>query len=155
MDEDNIFPDDFEDYEDIDSEDLEDEVIGYKSAPKFDYKAGEFIIDGHGSIVTADGVTAWKQWCENVIATQRYNHDSYTDDIGIDWNEIFNTEDAEATEKMIETEIAEALECDPYGRTEYVQNVEFEWINTDELWVKVDVVGMDNEMITIEKTITR
>lgn len=154
MDEDNLFPDDIDDmdYEDL-SEEEEEETIGYKTAALFDYESGEFIFNGSGQIIDADGITAWQQWCENVIATERYKHDSYTDDIGIDYDEIFNLDDQEEIESMLEAEISEALECDPYGRTQYVQNIDFEWISTSEVIVRIDVVGMESELISIEATI--
>ena len=154
MDEENLFPED-ELEDDIDElEDDDDEPIGYKIAPFFDSRLGEFMMNGSGQIIDADGVTAWQHWCENVIATDRYNHDSYTDDIGIDYEEIFQSNDQEEIETLLETEISEALECDPYGRTQYVQNVEFEWLNSTEVIVKVDVVGIENEIISIEQTIS-
>lgn len=155
MDEENLFPED-ELEDDIDEleDDDDDEPIGYKIAPFFDSRLGEFMMNGSGQIIDADGVTAWQQWCENVIATDRYNHDSYTDDIGIDYDEIFQSNDQEEIETLLETEISEALECDPYGRTQYVQNVEFEWLNSTEVIVKVDVVGIENEIISIEQTIS-
>ena len=151
----NLFPEDIEELEDVEelAEDA-DEIIGYKPAPYFDSNSGEFLFDGNGQIITADGVEAWKQWCENIIATDRYNRASYTDDIGIDYTEIFKAGTHEEVETMLETEIAEALECDPYGRTQFVQNITFEWISSTELAVCVEVVGLDNEIVTIDTVLT-
>ena len=153
---DSLFPEDIDDLEDIDTEEDEEdeEAIGYKSGPFFDSFSGEFVFDGHGKITTADGVAAWKQWCENVIATDRYNHDSYTDDVGIDYDEIFSLGDRDEIETALETEIPEALSCDPYGRTQYVQGVDFEWISPTDVLVSIDVVGMDNEIININATLS-
>lgn len=153
MDETNLFPEDIDDLEEEDIDEEEDEDVGYKMAPYFDSKLGEFLLNGSGQIITADGVTAWQQWCENIIATDRYNHDSYTDDIGIDYEPIFQLDEQEEKESELETEISEALECDPYGRTQYVQDISFEWLSDTEVIVQVDVVGMDNEMISIEAII--
>lgn len=154
MDEDNLFPeeDEFEEDELVDDDD-DEEPIGYKIAPYFDSVLGEFLLDGNGQIVTADEVTAWQHWCENVISTDRYNHDAYTDDIGIDYDEIFKLNDQEEIETELESEISETLTCDPYGRTQYVQNVEFEWINSTEVMVTIEVVGLDNELVTIDTVI--
>lgn len=150
----SIFPEDFEmDEDDFDVDEEDDEPIGYKIAPYFDSKRGDFTFNGSGQIIDSDGVTAWYQWCENIIATDRYNHDSYTDDIGIDYEEIFKADDQEEIETLLETEISEALECDPYGRTQYVQNIDFEWLSTSEVIVRIDVVGMESEMISIEALI--
>ena len=93
-------------------------------------------------------------WCEDILSTDRYNHDAYTDDIGIDYEEIFKTsESQEEIETLLETEITDALICDPYGRTRYVQAVEFDWIGPDEVLVSIEVVGIDNELVTIEKVL--
>lgn len=151
--EESLFPEDIDDLEEDIDEEEDDEDVGYKIAPYFDSQLGEFLLNGSGQIMTADGVTSWQHWCENVIATDRYNHDSYTDDVGIDYDYIFSLDDQDEMETELETEISEALVCDPYGRTQYVQNIDFEWLNDTEVIVRVDVVGMDNEIITVEATI--
>lgn len=152
----SIFPEDIDDdLEDDLEEDDTEEVIGYKIAPYFDTKSGDFILNGSGQVITADEITAYTQWCENIIATDRYNHDSYSDDIGIDYEEVFQAGSREEAEAILESEISEALESDPYGRTQYVQNVSFEWIGPDALNVLVEVVALDNELVTIEQTITK
>ena len=153
----NLFPDDID--SDISEEDLEEEeeqeVIGYKVAPYFDTKSGDFLLNGSGQIIMADEVTAFTQWCENIIATDRYNHEAYTDDIGLDYDEIFAAADREEAELIIESEISEALDCDPYGRTKFVQNVECEWTGPDEVMVSVEIVAFDNELVTVNTTISR
>lgn len=155
MDEENLFPEEDElEEDDLVDDDDDEKPIGYKIAPYFDSVIGEFLLDGNGQIVTADEVTAWQQWCENVVSTDRYNHDSYTDDIGIDYDEIFQLNDQEEIETELEQEISEALTCDPYGRTQYVQNIEFEWLNSTEVMLTIEVVGLDNELVTIDTVIS-
>ena len=155
MDEETLFPEDIDD--EIDEEEDEDEetVIGYKIAPYFDSKTGDFILNGSGQITTADEVEAYTQWCENIVATDRYNHDSYTDDIGIDYDEVFAAETHEEAETILESEISEALACDPYGRTQYVQNVAFEWTGPDEVEVSIEVMALDNELVTVNTVISK
>ena len=155
MDEETLFPEDIDD--EIDEEEDEDEetVIGYKIAPYFDSKTGDFILNGSGQITTADEVEAYTQWCENIVATDRYNHDSYTDDIGIDYDEVFAAETQEEAETILESEISEALACDPYGRTQYVQNVSFEWTGPDEVEVSIEVMALDNELVTVNTVISK
>lgn len=155
MDEETLFPEDIDD--EIDEEEDEDEeaIIGYKIAPYFDSKTGDFILNGSGQIITADEVEAYTQWCENIVATDRYNHDSYTDDIGIDYNEVFAAETQEEAETILESEISEALACDPYGRTQYVQNVAFEWLGPDEVEVTIEVMALDNELVTVNTVISK
>ena len=152
----SLFPEDLDiEYDEEDMEESEEEVIGYKISPYFDMKAGDFLIGGNGQIATADGVESYIQWCEAILATDRYNHEAYTDDIGIDYDEIFAASDREEAELIIENEISEALACDPYGRTMYVQNVECEWTGPDEVNVSVEIRALDNELITVNKTISR
>lgn len=150
-----LFPEELDELDDDLVDDDVDEIVGYKEAPYFDSKLGDFLFDGHGRIVTANGLTAWANWCENILATDRYNHDAYTDDIGIDYEHIFNTaENQEEAETLLETEITDALLCDPFGRTQYVQGIEFEWTGPDEVTVSIEVVGMDNEMVTIDTVLS-
>ena len=135
--------------------DNEEEIIGYRIAPYFDTKTGDFLLNGSGQIIMADEITAYTQWCESILATDRYNHGAYTDDIGIDYNEIFAASDRAEAELIIESEISEALACDPYKRTKFVQNVEFDWTGPDEVMVSVEIVAFDNEHVTVNTTISR
>lgn len=152
----SLFPEDIDDeIIEEESEDDGQEIIGYKVAPYFDSKTGDFLLNGSGQIIMADEIEAYINWCENVIATDRYNHGAYTDDIGVDYNEIFAAADREEAELIIESEISEALACDPYGRTKFVQNVECEWTGPDEILVSVEVVAFDNELVTVNTTISR
>lgn len=153
MSEDLLFPDDIDDFEDEVYEDDVEEDIGYKIAPYFDSRLGEFLLNGNGQIITANGVEAWEQWCDIIMSTDRYNHEAYTDDIGIDYEAVIQADTIEEKELILETEISEALSVDPYGRTVFVQSIEFEWINSTDVIVRIDIVGADNEIITIEKEI--
>lgn len=154
--EESLFPDDIDDdLDDVLEDDDEEEVIGYKPAPYFDTQSGDFLLNGSGQIITADEVSAYIQWCENVISTDRYNHSAYSDDIGIDYDDIFNAEDKDEAESIIESEISEALDCDPYGRTLYVQNVDVEWIGPDEANVHIDIVALDNELVSVDTVIKK
>lgn len=156
MEEDTLFPEDIDEIETEEEEDEDEEtVIGYKIAPYFDSKSGDFILNGTGQITTADEVEAYAQWCENVVATDRYTHVAYTDDIGIDYSEIFAAKTQEEAEIIIESEISEALACDPFGRTQYVQNVECEWISPDEIVICIEVVALDNELVTVNTVISK
>lgn len=140
----------------VDSDILEDdeEVVGYKMAPFFDSTTGEFMFNGNGQIADADGIEGWKQWCENIVNTERFVHSSYSTDIGIDYYSIFALESREEIELALETEISDALMCDPFGRVAYVQGVEFEWISADSVYVTIDIVGIDNELINVNATLS-
>lgn len=152
---DNLFPTDIDKEADFYDESYEESVIGYKPAPYFDSQLGDFILDGSGKIIDADGVTAYTHWCEAIISTDRYNHEGYTTDIGIDYNAVFNAKNHEEAETILESEISEALAADPCGRTLYVQNVQFEWVAPDEVHVIVDIMALDNELVTIDTVIKK
>lgn len=149
----NLFPSDLDLEADDELYTDTDEIAGYKLAPYFDSASGDFLLNGSGQIITADKITSYAQWCENVIATDRYNHGAYSDYIGIDYNAIFSCRTRDEAESVIESEISEALACDPSGRTMYVQSVDCEWHNSCEVTVTVKVVALDNELVTIETTI--
>ena len=148
----NLFPTDFD--SDIGLIASSDETItGYKKAPYFDSTTGDFILDGSGTILDADGVEAYTQWCEAVVATDRYNHDAYSSDIGIDYNLIFSAKTHEEAETLLESEISEALAVDPYHRTKYVKNVLCKWIGPESINVTIEVLALDNELVTIDTVI--
>lgn len=152
----NLFPEDIDDY--MEDEELNEEgegVVGFKASPFFDIDTGDFVLDGSGNIITSNELEAYIQWCTAVIATDRGKHDAYTNDIGIDYDEIFSAIDKEEAEMILESEISEALECDPYGRTEFVQKVECEWVGPDEINISVEIVALDNELVNFNTTITR
>lgn len=157
MDEENLFPEEMDEQDQDDLLDTTDDdaAIGYRPAPQFDYDAGDFVTNGQGQILTADETTAMMQWCQNILMTDRYNHDSYSDDIGIDYDEVFSAGSREEAEVMLETQICEALPCDPYGRVQYVQSVEFQWVDADSVYVTTTIVGMDNTEVTATTLITK
>lgn len=155
---DNLFPEDFEDEEleldEIDDE-SEEEAVGYKKSIYFDEASGDFKRDGTKKLVEANGVDAWIQWCMKVLRTKRYVCQAYSDDIGIDIESAFQAESREEAESILENEITEALEADPYGRTDMVQSVTFQWMNADLLEVTCDVLGIDSNEVELKATIER
>lgn len=157
MDEENLFPEDMDeqDEDELLASSEEDEIIGYKPAPLFDYDSGDFVTNGQGQILTADEVTAMTQWCQNVIMTDRYNHSAYSDDIGIDYDEVFGAANHQEAEVLLETSICEALPCDPYERVQYVQSVQFDWVSSDSVNITITVIGMDNTEVTFTTLIIK
>lgn len=151
---DNLFPTDYNSDVGLDASNYETET-GYKQSPYFDSETGDFVLDGSGTILDANGVEAYTQWCEAVVATDRYNHDAYSNDIGIDYNLIFSAKTHEEAETLLESEISEALAVDPYHRTQYVQNVLCEWVGSDSVNVTIEVVALDNELVTINTILKR
>lgn len=109
-------------------EEIDDsEEILYPEDYKFDFETGEFVTDSNGDIVLCSGVEAWLQWCNTVIRTERYACLSYADDIGVEIEECYGTDDREDTELRIESTIKEALLADPEGRTDSVDEFQFIW----------------------------
>lgn len=107
----------------------------------FDFKKGDFVIDGAGRVVMADGHTAWKQWCVKAVLTERFACLAYSWDYGVEVDEALKNPNRQAIEMDIERTITEALLVDP--RTEQVQGFAFRW-EADQLWasfVAVPVVG--------------
>lgn len=151
----NLFPKDIDTEMSMENITDETKIIGYKPAPYFDFETGDFLLNGSGQILTADEIEAYVQWCMNVVFTDRYNHRAYSDDIGIDYTEIFSAETREEAEAILESEITEALACDPYGRTKFVQSIEFDWTGPDEVSVNVSVIALGNEFITFSTVISK
>jgi len=91
----------------------------------FDFAKGDFVLDGAGRIVIADGYTAWMQWCVKTILTQRFAHVIYSFDYGTELEEALKQPSRKAVEAEMERAITEALLADP--RTEMVKDFVFEW----------------------------
>jgi len=86
----------------------------------FDFKKGDFVLDGAGRVVEADGHTAWVQWCIKTILTQRFAYVIYSSDYGTELEEAQKQPDRKAVEIELERAITEALLVDP--RTEMVKD---------------------------------
>lgn len=154
MDEDNLYPEGYED-EIIDAEDVEDEApIGYRPGVAFDWGTGDFIRDGRHRLIDASGVDSWQQWCRNCLQTERYKHLAYSDDFGIEVDEAFAAESQEEAESILTRQITEALQADPYGRTSYIDSIDFDWQAPDAVLVTLVVVGIADVTIDVEAFIT-
>ena len=91
----------------------------------FDFKKGDFVLDGAGRVVEADGHTAWVQWYVKTVLTQRFAHVIYSFDYGTELEEALKQPSRKAVEAELERAITEALLADP--RTEMVRDFTFEW----------------------------
>lgn len=154
MDEENLFPADYEE-EIISEADLtDDEPIGYRSGVAFAWNPGDFVRDGQNDIMDTSGVESWQQWCMNCLQTARYKHQAYSDDFGIDIDEVFSAETHEEAESILTREITDALLADPYGRTAYIEAVEYDWTAPDAVQTTITVVGIADVTIDITVNIT-
>ena len=154
MPENNLYPEGYEE-ETIDEDDVElDEPIGYRPGVAFSWDPGDFVRDGRNRLLEASGVESWQQWCMNCLQTQRYKHAAYSADFGIDVDEVFSAESQEEAESILTREITEALQADPYGRTEYVADVDYEWTAPDAVQITATVVGIADVTIDVTAYLT-
>lgn len=152
-----LFPEDF-DKEELDIQEIEEQLeepVGYKKGICFDDSLRDFKRDGTMKLVECSGIESWIQWCMKMLQTQRYVCQAYSDDIGIDLERAFTAESREEAESILRQEITEALEADPYGRTEFVQSVEFQWKDNDSVEADCVIVGMDSNEIELTTTMER
>lgn len=148
----NLFPeDDIESSED----DADEEVVGYKESLYFDETEGDILRDGQFRIKTSTGIESWKQWCINCLLTERDQYPAYGSKFGIATFDAFASGDRNEIESTLTREISESLMNDPYGRTEYVDGIEFNWGEPapDSLSVSMTVHGIDDVTIDITTTI--
>ena len=91
----------------------------------FDFEKGDFVTDGAGRVVEADGHTAWVQWCVKAVLTERFAHVIYSTDYGSEIEQALKQPSRKAVEAELERVITEALLVDP--RTELVKDFAFQW----------------------------
>lgn len=150
----NLYPDGYED-EIVEDEDVEEEgPIGYRPGVAFDFETGDFIRDGRNRLLEASGVESWQQWCMNCLQTERYKHLAYSDDFGIEADEVFQAESQEEAESILTRQITEAILADPYGRTAYIDAIDYEWTAPDAIQATMTIVGIDDVTIDLEVNIT-
>ena len=92
-------------------------------------------------------------WCIKTIETQRWAHDAYSDNAGIEAEEAFKQPDKAARESYFERTITEALLADPMGRTIQVKDFEFEW-ETDTLSITCTVIGKAGNAAVIQAVVS-
>lgn len=100
-------------------------VPRYGKSWLFDFEKGDFVLDGAGRVVEADGHTAWVQWCVKTVLTERFAHVIYSTDYGTEIEQALKQPSRRAVEAELERVITEALLVDP--RTERVTDFAFEW----------------------------
>jgi len=122
----------------------------FPKAPLFDFAKGDFVLDGAGRVVMADGVRAWVQWCVKAVLTERFAYPIYGPEYGTQLTEIVKQSDRAMVEAMLEREITEALLIDP--RTEMVRDFVFEW-RGDGLHIQFTVVPVEGPPQYVEVTL--
>lgn len=151
----NLLPSGYE-YEIIEESDLADrKPIGYRNGSAFDYTIGDYKRDGKNRILDSNGVESWESWCFNAISTERYKHLAYSSDFGIELDKVFAAVTREEKESILTREITECLLADPYGRTEYVEDIIFDWKTPDAVEIHVKIKGIEDVEIDVTAYITR
>ncbi|MDR2168107.1 MAG: DUF2634 domain-containing protein [Clostridiales bacterium] len=111
---------------------------------------GDFVTDGAHKFLYGSGVEAWKFWCIKTILTERFAHLGYSNNAGIEAEQVFAENDQQAIESSLERTITEALLADPAGRTIGVRNFRFTWANGGEsLFLECKILGIDGNSATI------
>ena len=119
----------------------------YPKSYLFDFEKGDFVLDGAGRIVIADGHRAWVQWCVKTVLTERFAYLAYSGNYGVEVEQARKQSDRTLVEMEIERTITEALLVDP--RTELVRDFAFRWY-ADELYVTFTVVPVIGNAARIE-----
>ena len=99
----------------------------YRRAPLFCHETGDFVFNHLRRPVYGTGVEGWKLWCEKSMMTQRWAHEGYSADFGIEAYEAFRETGREAVEAVLERTVTEALLADPSARTQSVSDFRFRW----------------------------
>lgn len=114
----------------------------YRPSVFFDFSTGDFLRDGTGNMIVADGRESYKQWCLKVVMTERFTCLSYTTDIGTEMIDALAQADRAAVESAVERTINEAIMVNP--KTEYVRSYQFTW-EAETLYCTFNVKGQDWE----------
>ena len=138
----NLFPTDEVEMTADELQNAEDNPVGYLESVYFDETIGDFVRDGQHRLKSATGIEAWEQWCINCLLTERGKYPAYGDIFGIATEEAFQSDDRAEIESILTLEITEGLKNDPYGRTEYVESVNFNWVESNMLEITVTVRGI-------------
>lgn len=132
-------------------ETLEDETEGYRESVAFD--GTDFVRDGANRLVTSDGVSAYEDWCRICLATEKGSLFCYPEDFGLDTSRIPNATSRGEVESILRKEITDALMADSYQRTDSIESIEFDWIDSDSVEVEISVRGVDDTTVELEVTI--
>lgn len=119
----------------------------YPESWLYDFEANDFVVDGAGRVVMADGWTAWTQWCIIAVRTPRFAYLAYSTDYGSELEQAKRQPIRAAVCSEVERTITETLLVDP--RTQAVTDFEFMW-RGDELLVRFTVVPVIGDSKRLE-----
>lgn len=151
----NLFPSGYEEAVITQADLNSDMPIGYRNGIAFDFENGDFSRDGKNKILDSDGIESWKSWCIICIQTERYAHLACPSYFGIDSSAAMRAKSRDEAESILTREITEAILADPYERTKYVEDLEFDWTASDTVKVNAVIHGIDDVSIDLEAYISK
>ncbi len=121
-------------------------LIQYPESPLFDFANGDFVVDGAGRFVMADGHTAWAQWCQKAVMTERFAYLAYSTDYGSELRSARRQPTRAAVKSEIERMITEALLVDPRTQAVVDFDHQFEGDSARVSFTVVPVVGSEQRL---------
>ena len=129
--------------------------VGFRDGVLFEYESGDFPRDGRNRLRDSTGLVSWESWARNCLQTERFKHRCYSTDFGIELDKAFRASSREEAESILTRQINEAMLADPYGRTQYVESIVFDWSGPDAVSVTVTLHGLDDVTIDVTAYITK
>lgn len=151
----NLFPEGYEEELVTENDRASEQAAGYRNGIAFDSQRGDFLRDGTHKLLDSDGIESWKSWCINCIQTERYKHLAYSTDFGIELDKAMKASSREEAESILTREITEAIMADPYRRTNYIEDITFDWTAPDAVAVAATIHGIEDVTIDITAYITK
>lgn len=152
---DNLYPTGY-DQEGVDISQLTPaQPVGFRDGVLFNYETGDFPRDGRHRLRDSTGLVSWESWARNCLQTERFKHRCYSTDFGLELDRVFRAPSREAAESILTRQIQEAMTADPYGRTQYVESIVFDWTGPDEVSVTVTLHGLEDVTIDVTAYITK
>lgn len=145
MDDPNVFPS----VELPEIPEYDEDEFKYMPSVKFDFEKGDFVLDGQHRMVVADGREAYIEWCLKATDTERAVFLAYSDDYGVEFEELADVGQYDARESELQTQITDALMVNPM--TEYVDDFQFTH-TADTTYVSFRVKGYNYEEEVIEQS---
>lgn len=130
--------------------DVEEEVLPEVESYAYDYKEKETFVSGSGKTRRCDAKDAYIFWVIKCVTTERYAHEAYSTDFGVEFMAIMRQNHPRSiAESEIRRSIKEALHID--NRTVNVSNFRFNW-QADTCFITFEVESVyDIDTVTVER----
>lgn len=130
--------------------DVEEEALPDVESYAFDYMEKETFVTVSGKTRRCDAKDAYIFWVAKCVTTERYAHEAYSTDFGVEFLAIMRKNYPRSiTESEIRRSIKEALHVD--NRTVSVSNFRFDWkADTCSITFEVESV-YDIDTVTVER----